>query len=448
MASPSCDAATAIDTAAWSAARLATAAESRTPLHFPGGARDFRRRWPAFEAWTATTLLNPPYADVPIDVELSELRAFTSYEPDADAARHLLRLDENRANAASRRWTTTFGTFVRYTLGRSERAPYAYLSVPLARILRDTPDRSHGKQFVNDVMRVDDGGTALIDDDTIQVDDELVVNGAARAREAPMVSLWAGGANVTTQAHYDLHANLFVQVAGRKRVALWPPEAAPSLYLYGALHPRFRKSRLPIADDLSELPNATLAAFPRAAGVMAKARIVILEPHDVLFIPPLWLHHVTALDELTLSVNVFSHSDEQAVFDELFALAVPFEASWMDADASGRRPLLLAATRAWLRRLAEAELDGGRAEMRQALLDAGYQPPDGAPAPAPLDCGPPLPEGTADAFAARAAEAATVLARLPGGAPARRLTLLRYADMALGNFVGLDDAYAFARDCV
>ena len=289
MASPSCDAATAIDTAAWSAARLATAAESRTPLHFPGGARDFRRRWPAFEAWSATTLVNPPYADVPVDVELSELHAFTSYEPDADAARHLLRLDENRANAASRRWTTTFGTFVRYTLGRSERAPYAYLSVPLARILRDTPNRSHGKQFVNDVMRVDDGGTALIDDDTIQVDDELVVNGAARAREAPMVSLWAGGANVTTQAHYDLHANLFVQVAGRKRVALWPPEAAPSLYLYGALHPRFRKSRLPIADDLSELPNATLAAFPRAAGVMAKARIVILEPHDVLFIPPLWL---------------------------------------------------------------------------------------------------------------------------------------------------------------
>ena len=44
--------------------------------------------------------------------------------------------------------------------------------------------------------------------------------------------------------------------------------------------------------------------------------------------------------------------------------------------------------------------------------------------------------------------AATVLARLPGGAPARRLTLLRYADMALGNFVGLDDTYAFARDCV
>ena len=211
MASPSCDATAAVDTAAWSAARLATAAELRTPLHFPGGARDFRRRWPAFEAWTATTLLNPPYADVPVNVELSELRAFTSYEPDADAARHLLRLDENRANAASRRWTTTLGTFVRYTLGRSERAPYAYLSVPLARILRDTPDRSHGKQFVNDVMRVDDGGTALIDDDTIQVDDELVV-AARRARASPMVSLWAGGANVTTQAHYDLHANLFVRV--------------------------------------------------------------------------------------------------------------------------------------------------------------------------------------------------------------------------------------------
>ena len=223
--------------------RLATAAELRTPLRLDGGARESRRRWPAFEAWTATTLLNHTCHDVPIDVELSELHAFTSYEPDADAARHLLRLDENRANAASRRWTTTFGTFVRYTLGRSERAPYAYLSVPLARILRDTPDRSHGEHVVNDVMRVDDGGTAMIDDDTIQVDDELVVNGAARAREAPMVSLWAGGANVTTQAHYDLHANLFVQVAGRKRVALWPPEAAPSLYLYGALHPRASASR-------------------------------------------------------------------------------------------------------------------------------------------------------------------------------------------------------------
>ena len=45
-------------------------------------------------------------------------------------------------------------------------------------------------------------------------------------------------------------------------------------------------------------------------------------------------------------------------------------------------------------------------------------------------------------------EADVALAVAVEGASARRLTLLRYADMALGNFVGLGDAYAFARDCV
>ena len=261
---------------------------------------------------------------MPVDVELSELHAFTSYEPDADAARHLLRLDENRANAASRRWTTTFGTFVRYTLGRSERAPYAYLSVPLARILRDTPDRSHGKHVVNDVMRVDDGGTAVIDDDTIQVD-ELVIGGAARARGADGLAVGgrrqrddAGALRPPRQPRAGRRPQARGALAARGgAVTLSLRRFAPALpQVAAADHRRF-----------IELPNATLAAFPRAAGVMAKARIVVLEPHDVLFIPPLWLHHVTALDELTLSVNIFSHSDEQAVFDELFALAVPFEAS-------------------------------------------------------------------------------------------------------------------------
>ena len=84
--------------------------------------------------------------------------------------------------------------------------------------------------------------------------------------------------------------NFLVQVVGKKRVVLYPPSDSAHLYLIGD------KSRVMDIDspDLSSFPN-----FSRVTRHEAH-----LEPGEVLYIPALWFHHVTAL-EFGVAVNVF-----------------------------------------------------------------------------------------------------------------------------------------------
>lgn len=84
--------------------------------------------------------------------------------------------------------------------------------------------------------------------------------------------------------------NVLVQVVGKKRVVLYPPSDSAHLYLVGD------KSRVLDIDapDLSSFPN-----FSRVTRHEAH-----LEPGEVLYIPALWFHHVTAL-EFGVAVNVF-----------------------------------------------------------------------------------------------------------------------------------------------
>lgn len=84
--------------------------------------------------------------------------------------------------------------------------------------------------------------------------------------------------------------NILVQVVGRKRVVLFPPRDSPNLYLVGD------KSRLLDIDT----PNTdTFPNFSRATRYEA-----FLEAGEVLYIPALWFHNVTAL-EFGVAVNVF-----------------------------------------------------------------------------------------------------------------------------------------------
>jgi hypothetical protein len=43
---------------------------------------------------------------------------------------------------------------------------------------------------------------------------------------------------------------------------------------------------------------------------------VTLKPGDLLYIPPLWFHHVTNINA-GLSINVFSESDQMLIWDEV-----------------------------------------------------------------------------------------------------------------------------------
>ncbi|WP_414561753.1 MULTISPECIES: cupin-like domain-containing protein [unclassified Anabaena] len=92
-----------------------------------------------------------------------------------------------------------------------------------------------------------------------------------------------------SKLHFDDVHNIFVQVRGKKRFLLFPHTN------YLAFYP-------PIEDDnysstCSKVnPDAPdLTSFPKFP--LHNKIEVILNPGEILYIPPFWWHHVTALDE-------------------------------------------------------------------------------------------------------------------------------------------------------
>eukprot|EP01051_Picozoa_sp_SAG22_P002986 SAG22_NODE_139_length_18025_cov_4.352058_7_plen_540_part_00 len=99
---------------------------------------------------------------------------------------------------------------------------------------------------------------------------------------SPGLELWT---------HYDMMDNVLLQLAGTKRVVLWPPTAADRMYMDGSTSTVVDVD----APDRSKFP-----LFPAPA----EAVEVVLQPGDALFIPALWLHHVKSVTAAA-TVNVF-----------------------------------------------------------------------------------------------------------------------------------------------
>eukprot|EP00048_Salpingoeca_helianthica_P018396 m.241855 g.241855 ORF g.241855 m.241855 type:complete len:539 (-) comp24853_c0_seq1:248-1864(-) len=114
--------------------------------------------------------------------------------------------------------------------------------------------------------------------------------------------VWVSPANTHTPGHFDLFHNFYVQLHGRKRFLLWPPESSPYLYLHPVLHPCGRATQV---DLLSGTHDANFPLFSpdRIAPIVAD-----LEPGDVLYLPPLWFHYVMSLTD-SVSVSVWSLYD-------------------------------------------------------------------------------------------------------------------------------------------
>jgi len=138
----------------------------------------------------------------------------------------------------------------------------------------------------------------------------------------PWMQWWVGSGGATTQAHYDVADNLFVQLHGRKEFWLFPPDAALCLHVYPDAHPRARKSQVCL-----ERPDA--ARHPMVAALPEPLRVV-LEPGDALAIPAFWFHHVVARSA-SVSVNIFSESAVKLAAAEPLGLALPLHATWPDA---------------------------------------------------------------------------------------------------------------------
>jgi lysine-specific demethylase 8 len=111
-----------------------------------------------------------------------------------------------------------------------------------------------------------------------------------------MLKVWIGPEGTVTPLHYDVQRNVLTQIIGRKRVVLISPRHFTDLYPYSSF------SRMPQHSRVSNYDAPDLAAFPRFRDVPAVE--LVLEPGQMLYIPPMWWHFVTSLDP-SVSINAW-----------------------------------------------------------------------------------------------------------------------------------------------
>ena len=112
-----------------------------------------------------------------------------------------------------------------------------------------------------------------------------------------LVSLWLGN-RTKTAAHFDFPDNLACVVGGRRRFVLFPTEQVGNLYV-GPID--FTLAGQP--SSLVDVEDPDLERFPRYAEAARAGLVAELGPGDALYIPSLWWHAVSSLDELGAMVN-------------------------------------------------------------------------------------------------------------------------------------------------
>ncbi len=175
---------------------------------------------------------------------------------------------------------------------------------------------SAGDEYMYYASKVENFGDLYFD--MKPIDKLMVREMGALNWERIETNVWIGPENATTHAHYDIQHSFYVQLKGTKRFLVWGPEQIDSMYLYPFLHPAHQSSQL-------DLERPDFATFPKFRS--ARALEAILRPGDVLYLPPLWMHHVTALSP-SMSISVWtSHTDYDSM-NTLETAGVPFPPTW------------------------------------------------------------------------------------------------------------------------
>merc|ERR1712217_936621 len=104
------------------------------------------------------------------------------------------------------------------------------------------------------------------------------------------------GGGTLYHCHYDLQPNIHVQLSGRKRFIIFPPEDWPYLYPFPVHHDLDRRSQVNF-----DAPEDALTPLWKGA----HGHVVELEPGDALYIPPYWWHHVQSLTPETTSMAIW-----------------------------------------------------------------------------------------------------------------------------------------------
>ncbi|CAD7702672.1 unnamed protein product [Ostreobium quekettii] len=110
--------------------------------------------------------------------------------------------------------------------------------------------------------------------------------------EMQSVNAWFGPPETITPLHYDAHHNLLGQVVGRKYVRLYAPE------LSSCLAPRTEELTMNSSQVDLDCPDALDSPEFKAAPFVD----CVLEPGQMLYIPPRWWHYVKSLS-ISFSVS-------------------------------------------------------------------------------------------------------------------------------------------------
>lgn len=110
----------------------------------------------------------------------------------------------------------------------------------------------------------------------------------------PLTSVWLGN-NSKIAAHFDFPTNLACNLVGKRRFLLFPPEQIENLYV-GPLD--FAPGGQAIS--MVDFDKPDLERFPKFATALKHAFVAELEPGDVLLLPSMWWHQVTAKSDFNI----------------------------------------------------------------------------------------------------------------------------------------------------
>lgn len=126
---------------------------------------------------------------------------------------------------------------------------------------------------------------------------DLALDGPTFARA--LRSIWIGNRTIAS-AHHDMSNNIACVMLGERRFTLFPPEQIANLYP-GPLEPTPGGQVVSLVDFRA--PD--LDRFPDFAQAVESAQVVELGPGDAVVYPALWWHHVEALSDFNMMVNVW-----------------------------------------------------------------------------------------------------------------------------------------------
>ncbi|KIO32454.1 hypothetical protein M407DRAFT_213498 [Tulasnella calospora MUT 4182] len=116
--------------------------------------------------------------------------------------------------------------------------------------------------------------------------------------EKLVINAWLGPQYTMSPAHFDPYFNCFVQVVGRKTVWIAPPSVSDSMYASGE-----NIGNTSQVDVFAEDTARVAQQWPEfAKRVIPQAMSFLLEPGDMLFLPPGWWHAMRS-EELSFSVS-------------------------------------------------------------------------------------------------------------------------------------------------